>query len=175
MSREWKPGDVALVTFDNASYSQQSKGETAIETLPMLRRDDDWAYPSYGASVMDEMVMEARPLAVIDPEDREQVKRLCDLIPWLGSAPNLVDDMQAALREYAAPKPPKPEEPTGDGAVVEDAHGNRWTRIAGAPPLDPHGARECQSPPWRRRSYAAKWWDDLRAVRVLSEGVATDE
>lgn len=65
-------------------------------------------------------------------------------------------------------RPPKPAEPTGLGAVVEDSHGKRWTRY------------DCQGDPqpwWcdgagpdipveRRFSY-----DDIDAVRVLSEGV----
>jgi hypothetical protein len=58
-----------------------------------------------------------RPLVVIDPEDREQVERLArdhhasgHIAAWGAMHENtragLVDEMQAALREFANPKPP---------------------------------------------------------------------
>ena len=60
-------------------------------------------------------------------------------------------------------KPPKPAEPTGLGAVVEDARGRKWVRadIDREPWFsDERTGEDC----WR--AYA-----DIDAVRVLSEGV----
>ena len=61
----------------------------------------------------------------------------------------------------AQTKPPKPAEPTGLGAVVEDAEGVRWVRT----PRDPM--------PWRsaQETVMAARWVGINAVRVLSEGV----
>jgi hypothetical protein len=42
--------------------------------------------------------------------------------------PGDVDDMQAALREFANPRDPKPDEPQGLGAVVQREDGIRWVR-----------------------------------------------
>lgn len=107
-----------------------------------------------------------RALVVIDPEDWESAKRLTQLMfevahPFDGR----IADTQAALREFANPTPPKPEEPLGLGAVIEDAEGRKWVR-------DLQGRA---SSPWLnsvignlpcRMSYG-----DLDVVRVLSEGV----
>ena len=66
----------------------------------------------------------------------------------------------------AQTKPPKPAEPTGLGAVVEDAEGKRWTRVepaANATSRNPWYPADCDEQP---EEYA-----DIDAVRVLSEGV----
>lgn len=125
---KWKPGDVALVN-----------GQVALVW-------DDEIYPStrlsfvYTDSDGDSCSVwtdepGARPLAVIDPESREQVERLVqsrlDRI-WSGVTvrDSTVDEWQTALREFANPTPPKPPEPTGLGAVVEDTSGKEWLRIS---------------------------------------------
>jgi hypothetical protein len=85
----------------------------------------------------------ARPLVVIDPEDREQVERLTKALVEAAYRHSnvVVSDQastatrQAALREFADPKPPKPAEPTGLGAVVEDARAS----------LAPHSVWGCGS------------------------------
>lgn len=152
MSAEWKPGDVAVV---------------------------------------DGIVSVVRPLVVIDPEDREQVERLAVAYTTVESARSgdeyrawenrsaeargrIVDGLAAALREFANPTPPKPEEPTGLGAVVEDADGARYVRDyeRGAMPwaltkrTDTNGEHVDAYDSKARRSYA-----DIAAVKVLSEGV----
>lgn len=149
--REWKPGDVAW-----ARYTDSSGGEIA------LRTQTGWMGTRGG---MPEGTMEAydlRPLVVIDPEDREQVERL--YASWLDNlaAPEReaqVNAMQAALRSLF--DPPKPDEPKGLGAVVEDETGIRWVRAAQA------------GDPWRPTSGPANWreYGLIKAVRVLSEGV----
>jgi hypothetical protein len=114
----------------------------------------------------------------IDPEDREQVERLAKVMDdefarrgWVNQStpdPDVVDAIQAALREFANPTPPKPEEPTGLGAVVEDAEGSLWFRMtlenqtwAGEVWQEQYG---CDADRWTK-------WADIAAVRVLSEGV----
>ena len=59
-------------------------------------------------------------------------------------------------------KPPKPEEPTGLGAVVEDAEGQRWVRAF----HHPHETHR-----WQNRLSGRRTYDGIDAVRVLSEGV----
>jgi len=66
----------------------------------------------------------------------------------------------------AQTKPPKPAEPTGLGAVVEDADGMRWVQArAEEYPWRPSVAVEIGAGP------LYKPWDQIDAVRVLSEGV----
>ena len=122
--------------------------------------------------VQDEIVTSWRPLVVIDPEDRESVERLIRLWgqqfdSWTPEPSGTNGDrMQAALREFANPTPPKPDEPTGLGAVVEDAEGKRWIRSAdhGRDPWHSNGSRQINGRTWHM-------WSDLNVVRVLSEGV----
>lgn len=108
------------------------------------------------------------PVAVIAPEDREQVERLWQT--WRDLAPDhrlAQDNLQAALREFANPTPLKPEEPMGLGAVVEDADGKKWFRMA----------LENQTWPgevWQEQyDNADRWsqWQDIAVARILSEGV----
>lgn len=114
-------------------------------------------------------------LVLIDPDDREQVERLATIVDeWWSHAPysdmrkdgdlTTTTAMQAALREFANPTPPKPDEPTGLGAVVEDSTGVQWIRcarrmdyawqIAGA-----------DGSPWVR-------YDEIAAVTVLNGGAS---
>ena len=111
MSREWKPGDVAMVrAFD--AITRTFEPQMVIRT-----GRGDWAHPNDGLWD-DEFVQDARPLVVIDPNDREQVARLADAFceeRWShqpGSEecdPLTRDAMQAALRSLI--DPPEPEEP----------------------------------------------------------------
>lgn len=84
---------------------------------------------------------------------------------------DLRDNYPAVARALASQiekqiQPPKPTEPTGLGAVVEDEHGGRFVRT-----------EEAEFHPWRRRAAAnlnnsVYDYDHIDAVRVLSEGVA---
>lgn len=56
-------------------------------------------------------------------------------------------------------KPPKPPEPTGLGAVVEDVNGEQWTRILAQAPRQ-----------WRYLHYQ-RAYSDIDVAKVLSEGV----
>lgn len=118
-----------------------------------------------------------RPLVVIDPEDRQQVERLESLYlrDEHDECANPTDCMADALREFANPTPPKPDEPLGLGAVVEDADDERWIKI------DTHA--DCND--WTRignpenpdtAPYPNRRWtyNNIAAVKVLSEGVVSD-
>lgn len=99
------------------------------------------------------------PVVVIDPENREQVTRLADLFETTLCSRPVVDRMRDSLRRSLI-APPKPPEPTGLGAVVEDAEGRFWVHtVRGNNPWT-----DTVQGTWRK--YA-----DLAAVRVLSEGV----
>jgi hypothetical protein len=102
---------------------------------------------------------DARPLVVIDPESEDDVRRLCEAYRSVDHSIGTMP-MQAALREFANPTPPKPPEPTGLGAVVEDAEGVRWVRY------EPTGS----TAPWVGNCVSVEW-DDVPAVRILSDGV----
>lgn len=97
------------------------------------------------------------PVVVIDPEDETTLSRL-----WRSLPANLVsiDQLQSALREFANPKPPKPECPAGLGAVVEDEAGEQWVHFDSVSGWW-----------WRDKRGRNARWHDITAVRVLSEGV----
>lgn len=152
MTREWKPGDFQLFVDEQARRFTWRKPDEAI-----------YGPPSKGA-------FNYRPLVVIDPEDREQVSRLA--AAWDSQTHAQLDEgapmtlsgwrMQAALRSQI--EPPKPDEPTGLGAVVEDSAGDQWVRIRiTGPDVKP-------ADQWRTW-WGHRDWDDISAVRVLSDGV----
>lgn len=151
MSREFKVGDVAVVRGDVCIRLHNGLWEHG--------RGDRFAYnePS------------ARPLVVIDPEDTEAVERLADA--WraadsaeLGETPMSLAAyrLQAALREFADPKPPKPDEPTGLGAVVRDANNELWIRTC-------HPCDDCLNKPWQRGPVHRNW-QIVDAIEVLTDG-----
>jgi hypothetical protein len=156
VSREWKPGDVAT-----------------IGTRPLLYIGGERWADSFGYQ-LPLNAEEPRPLVVIDPEDREAVERLTNALK-LYRLKNLecaadnqeVIDTQAALREYANPKPPRPDEPQGLGAVVEDGSGFTYTRFSHT---EAHNAGD-----WINEDGLRVQWSSIAAVRVLSPGVEVDQ
>ena len=172
MSGQWKADDVRLATVN---------GERMLVLRGRGIFQGQWFTqgPVAGSrlSVTESWLIDEHPLVVIDPEDREQVERLLlGYAGWKGSDKvddNYVYDMQAALREFASPTPPRPEEPQGLGAVVEDEEGARWIKI------DLHsncndwvdlGAHKW-TPTNGERETIRHHYRDITAVRVLSEGV----
>lgn len=162
MAREWQPGDVVWIPGVGRAMATGNRDEVLIGRCDHQKRHAD-------------TFVNVRPLVVIDPEDREQAARLIALFSdqftaWSTDGERDADKMQAALREFANPKPPKPEEPTGLGAVVEDAAGLLWVRVE---PHDPRNAIAVHA--WRNRVVNAvpreNSWLHVDAVRVLSEGV----
>jgi hypothetical protein len=111
------------------------------------------------------------PVVVIDPEDAEQVGRLAGILHDFDA--HLADDphresawislTRDALRVFANPTPPKPVEPTGLGAVVEDAEGLLWVRAGTY-----HQGRGRDWHLLGDTDYEC--WADVNAVRVLSDG-----
>jgi hypothetical protein len=163
MSREWKPGDVGVnVHHGYRGIFVPECANTSHSNGPHWHNESGLADGPHDIR---------RPLVVIDPEDREQVERLARML-WYASPgadwgqphgepyPQFNADMQAALREFADPKPPRPEEPTGLGAVVRDADRRRWVRTNGVwdrQETEPIAPLSCR-------------WDDVQAVEVLDEG-----
>lgn len=159
MTRDWKPGDVAIACGDR-----------------MIRTVDGWWSSESGQPRIAYTITTPRALAVIDPEDRDEVEHFLDRYFTAYYASRTVcqpkpderhvDALQVAFREYADPKPSKPEEPTGLGAVVEDSKGRLWLRVT----------TPGHSYAWRPEGNATdyddvRYWNGVDAVRVLSEGV----
>ena len=160
MNETYPIGTIAVITPDD---------EPAILAF---RMNGFWATPTRERMVTtgDAAVTDAHPLVVIDPDDREQRRRLAECIASAESyrmrdyhEPDY-EVLADALREFANPTPPKPDEPTGLGAVVEDPDGKRWVRA-----LETTTVRHWQ--PTNRKGDARTWEDFTSAVRVLSEGV----
>ncbi len=157
MNRDYKPGDVAMVRLD---------AETEIRV--MWTHDGGWRGPK---GTFYDLHLSARPLVVIDPEDREHVERLVraldsqrTLSDWSSLLGPAVETTQDALRSLITP--PRPPEPQGLGAVVETADGERYVRDKTTTTVA-HWKRASGGEGGSRHRY-----DTLPVVRVLSEGVA---
>lgn len=85
-------------------------------------------------------------------------------LPWEGSRGEHESIVREALRQFLIPPPPKPEEPLGVGALVEDRAGVQWLRVTSGPTRAwaPLGSVRIFD---RWRDYA-----DIAVVRVLEEG-----
>lgn len=159
MSAEWKPGDVAMVT------GRWIRTEDHSERYA-VRRAGGWISRA-SISIADWEVSDARPLAVIDPEDAEQVERLTDGL--YGGHHGGTVRVRAALREFARPTP-SIDEPRGLGAVVEDADGKRFTRVCTKHVFQPEVSEwRCNGAADLERSNVQ--WSAINAVRILSDGV----
>ena len=101
-------------------------------------------------------------VVVIDPEDDAAVIDLCGAYASVDHTVG-TRSMRDALRSLLPT--PKPPEPMGLGAVVEDADGDRWVRAAS------------NHQPWffMTSDRDAVWlpYGYIDAVRVLNEGVVT--
>lgn len=170
MSREWKPGQTFLARVDRWDGAQEWPDDTSMVRLVAL--SDGYLEAVEGDPAEPFIIPPGcwgyvHPLLVIDPEDREQVAALLSRYhkwKWsLDIAEASTDDMQAALRSLL--EPPKPDEPMGLGAVVEDREGVRWLRT------NPSGSHQ-----WTRKDAGAKGlfdhrpYDRLDVIRVLHEG-----
>lgn len=152
-AREWEPGDVAMVTIFGIEH-------------PALRQYDGWTTECGHTNKEPRLgdVTAIRPLAVIDPEDREQVERLTRDYMNLSSGDD-TGDMRVALRSLITPL--EPEEPTGLGAVAIDHRDMKFVRCADGWVF----AGDGQHQPGEYRNPLT--WGDLSivSVRVLSEGI----
>lgn len=120
----------------------------------------------------------ARPTAAMTAEVEAVVKLLDELIEWWPNRPLPTDPgggvgraggsahlrwARDTFRDAEVVQPPRPDEPTGIGAVVEAIHNNLFVRVStGDHPWqrvsDMEGECHCE-------------WRDIDAVRVLAEGV----
>jgi hypothetical protein len=177
MSREWQAEDVVV-------HPEHGRGIVSSDPgwVSALQNYDGgiWVEFAQGASkCIGEVADDLYKLAVVDPENPENVARLAEAIADAGLAGDwgsrsegdrarAISGLAAALREYADPQPPKPAEPTRWLAAVEDPEtGQRWYR---------DGDKRDSDCPWREVRqdgiHARMAWDDLpRGVVVLSEGV----
>lgn len=157
--REWKPGDVALVD------SWRGKGQIAFRCQRGMGRPT-WCVLDGNDTrgLVDDEVTLARRIIVIDPGDREQVGRLAQAI-WdaPGNILEALDEaVQAALRSLVEPEV---EEPTGLGAVVEDAEGADWHRTREGRWIAADGLR----------TRAGGWAQISRPLTLVSKGTKADE
>lgn len=165
MSREWKPGD----DLPSGGIRFWFNARALEITLGILKREYREAYDELLGDIREQV---ASPVAMISPEDREAVERL--LSAYLDNAggvrpydhpPHFIDSMQAALREFANPKPPKPDEPQGLGARATDRGGLEWAARTGLHPApDGMGLTERR---WGCLNGTASdlTWDELIAAR----------
>lgn len=143
--REWQPGDVMVATW--ATIYGEPVVHFMVDGCKNIDHRDEphWHDVRGGWTSSLAAAADVRPLAVIDPEDREQVERLAKAINDAIENQSLITSTemtQAALRKFASPTPTKPDEPTGLGAVVEDASGAEYVRIGRKPGsvwYQPHG------------------------------------
>jgi len=146
--REWKPGDVALPPWGQ----------------PAFRTRKGWTYCDGSTGNLNHDAHNLRPVVVIDPEDREQVEQVartyCERACQGRFVLADIAVMQDVLRFLV--EPPKPPEPTGLGAVVEDTACRRYVAGPGAP-----GGRRWTS----EFGGEVRDYKYIAAVRVLSEGV----
>lgn len=129
-----------------------------------------------GGFVRDENVIGVRPLMVLDLDalrgcwaDTNSPAAIVERLRETNSvaAHAIADQIEAQTR------PPKPEEPTGLGAVVEDAAGVRWVRAG-----DSHGGRLHDN--WRSVATEGNdgWWSAWKNIdvpdesHILSRGVS---
>lgn len=163
---DFKPGDVVV----HPKYGRGIVQDSIVE----------WAaHVDY--SVLRKVAADLRRLVVIDAEDREQVERLRGLYvaeavergamhpQFAGQDELRRDAMQAALREFADPKPPRIDEP-GTWGVVEAAcvHSDRrlsWMKHEDGNwwPFAPYGTADRRPMP--------DDWDSLVDPVLIREGV----
>ncbi|WP_418060771.1 hypothetical protein [Pimelobacter simplex] len=172
--REWQPGDVARVTYYGVDQIAlvRPRSKALGERL-------EFAYVSRGYDMVDDADISgsARPLVVIDPEDREQVERLAAAfvdVYWRSEGPRetagAIHAMQAALREFASPTPTKPDEPSKWGVVeascVHSPRRLHWMRHEDDNwwPFAPYGEDDRRPLP--------DDWDSLVDPVVVRDGVA---
>ncbi|KAB2809234.1 hypothetical protein F9L07_19530 [Pimelobacter simplex] len=169
--REWQPGDVMVATW--ATIYGEPVVHFMVDGCNNSDHHDEphWHDVRGGWSSSLTLAADVRPLVVIDPEDREQVERLLCLFHQADqTTPAGMDRMQAALREFVTPTPPKPNEPTDMWSVVVDRAGDQWVRALG-PDFTDGWVRAGDLPS------NGKWTDyrQIDAVAVVRSGVQDGE
>lgn len=161
----YEPGTVAVATV------------RGVPNVRVIRRATGWAsgveidgtrvfHPDRIPAVTD-----VRPLVVLDLGDlagiRATLQDAASLMVRGGinrrRLAELIDQIEQQTR------PPKPAEPTGLGAVVEDAEGQKWLRVDWVNPWSLAKPQERRDGRMLHGSHVT--WDRIDAVKVLSEGV----
>lgn len=144
MTREWKPGEVAVVD------SWRGSGQLAFRCERILGQPTWCVLDETDTRGLDDHeVTDARPVVWIDPGSCEQVERLAAayhesayIAPWselhIDTRTAISDGVQAAL--WSLVEPPKPHEPTGLGAQVVDHDGETWVRNSTGAWINLHGS-----------------------------------
>jgi hypothetical protein len=152
-AEQWKRGDVAMVECSDGNWRR------AFCVEYVGHGELEWEFQD--GRLRRVRASTARPLAVIDPEDMDAAPRLWELYVDADKGYTTpTQDLQAALRQFANPTPPKPKAPTGWGAVVEDSDGWYWTLIAP------------DSNAWANYGHHGyRVYGEIDAVRIVSPGV----
>ena len=148
---EYKPGTVAVATV------------RGVPNVRIVRGDGHWAIAANTDDFImdrhsDGLVADVRPLVVLDLDEFDRAEAAECVRGHRADDCRVVERIADQIE--AQTRPPKPPEPQGLGAVVEDAEGERWVRL------------DSDMYPWfaqGSRDFSA--WDHIAAVRVLSEGV----
>lgn len=149
---EYEPGTVAMVTIPGYD-----------ETLAFWDgMGHQWVSAKCGRiSVLSGSIINVRRLVVLDPFDPPLLANNLRYIhgKYIGArAPGEELLLRLADQIEAQTRPPKPPEPQGLGAVVEDRDGLRW--------VNSHRVTA-----WVHQDMQPRKWGELDVVRVLSEGV----
>jgi hypothetical protein len=154
----YEPGAVASAT---------ARG---VPNVRVMRREGRDCYGWVAALATDHLtllkdseVTDIRPLVVIDAEDREQVERLTAAIAEHRAPGPNVHNIKAALRSLI--HPPKPEEPTGAGAIITAQRPNTSEDLARLIRTDVRSPRRWVDPDGDYYAYA-----ELDDVVVRHEG-----
>lgn len=177
---DWKINDLALITGHRGDtyvgmYATQCLLGCAAAPRP------HW-HASGGAMLVAHY--EARPLLVVDPEDREQVEAILRKYhdwQWPGAQHEAsINDMQATLRHLAQPEP-EVLDPLGLGAVVRagcqcDSVPHLFVRDPYSTIFDAHIDRKIMedNKVWKA-TCGHHAWDQLVDPVVLQEGRIPDE
>jgi hypothetical protein len=171
---EFKPGDVVSVShpvYDDGPYRAIVRARRAAGDALEVALDNG------GFDILSDAVEQGdvRPLVVIDPEEIPAAKGslaptwLRNLAAELQRDPATVSTSLENVLTYLADRidetnaPPRPDEPTGLGAVVEDENGDRFVRVVSGP----------SNAYWHCTTSAEgdERWPDIAVSKVLSEGV----
>lgn len=109
---DYEPGTVAYITFESDNHWAGHEGR-ALLTAGDSGAKGYWEFANSAclannlASFASAEVKEVRPLAVIDPEDDDQVKRFMHLLGLQSDPPygSRLSELRTALREIADPTP----------------------------------------------------------------------
>ena len=120
------------------------------------------------------------PVLVVDPDDRDQAEAFAkqyndttrDTASPMGNRSldqqnNITNDVQATFRAMLAPRPPSLPSRPDSAPWLRTTKGHRWVRLDlfMRPVAFPQRIGE------RARPATPYEWDNINAVRVLSEGV----